>query len=45
MESAGSLHILSGFETYQQTTEYTCGTASALMVLNWFGAGVFSETD
>lgn len=37
-KSGGSLHILSGFETYQQTTEYTCGAASALMVLHWFGA-------
>ena len=43
MESAGSLHILSGFETYQQTTEYTCGTASALMVLNWFGTDEYDE--
>ena len=33
MESDETLHILS----YQQTTEYTCGAACALMVLNWFG--------
>jgi uncharacterized protein YceK len=37
MESEGSLHILTNFETYQQTTEYTCGPCSALMVYNWFG--------
>jgi hypothetical protein len=28
MHSGGTLHILSGFDTYQQTTEYTCGTES-----------------
>ena len=32
MESDATLHILSRFKTYQQTTEYTCGAASALMV-------------
>ena len=44
MKSDGSLHILSHFETYQQTTEYTCGAASALMVLNWFGKKKYHET-
>ena len=34
MKSDATLHILSRFQTYQQTTEYTCGAASALMVLN-----------
>ena len=43
MESGGTLHILSGFKTYQQTTEYTCGAASALMVLNWFGRQRYHE--
>ena len=43
MKSEGSLHILSHFETYQQTTEYTCGAASALMVLNWFGKKKYHE--
>ena len=43
MESADSLHILSNFDTYQQTTEYTCGTASALMVLHWFGVDEYDE--
>lgn len=36
MKSQGTLHILHNFETYQQTTEYTCGAASAHMVVNWF---------
>ncbi len=43
MKSEGSLHLLSHFETYQQTTEYTCGAASALMVLNWFGEKNYHE--
>lgn len=37
MKSEGTLHILENFETYQQSTEYTCGPSSAYMVLNWFG--------
>lgn len=43
MKSEGSLHILSHFETYQQTTEYTCGAACALMVLNWYGKKKYHE--
>jgi hypothetical protein len=43
MQSGGGLHILSGFETYQQTTEYTCGAASALMVLHRFGEDRYDE--
>ena len=43
MQSDDSLHILSNFETYQQTTEYTCGTAAALMVLHWFGEDGYDE--
>lgn len=43
MKSDATLHILSNFKTYQQTTEYTCGAASALMVLNWFGKEQFHE--
>lgn len=43
MESDETLHILSHFETYQQTTEYTCGAACALMVLNWFGQKQYHE--
>ena len=43
MQSDATLHILSRFKTYQQTTEYTCGAASALMVLNWFGQKQYHE--
>ena len=43
MESDETLHILTHFETYQQTTEYTCGAACALMVLNWFGLKRYHE--
>ena len=43
MQSDSTLHILSHFKTYQQTTEYTCGAASALMVLNWFGQEQYHE--
>ena len=43
MKSDDTLHILSHFKTYQQTTEYTCGAASALMVLNWFGKPKYYE--
>ncbi len=43
MESDETLHILTHFETYQQTTEYTCGAACTLMVLNWFGAKRYHE--
>ncbi len=43
MKSEGSLHILPQFKTYQQTTEYTCGAASALMVMNYFGDASYDE--
>lgn len=43
MKSDATLHILYQFQTYQQTTEYTCGAASALMVLNWFGQKQYHE--
>ncbi len=43
MKSDSTLHILNQFQTYQQTTEYTCGAASALMVLNWFGQKQYHE--
>lgn len=43
MQSDKTLHILSHFETYQQTTEFTCGAACALMVLNWYGAKRYHE--
>ena len=43
MKSEGTLHILEHFETYQQTTEYTCGAACTLMVLNWYGKKKYHE--
>lgn len=43
MESTDTLTMLTGFKTYQQTTEYTCGPASALMVLNHFGETGYDE--
>ncbi|MHC1787605.1 MAG: papain-like cysteine protease family protein [Christensenellales bacterium] len=36
MVSTDSLSILTGFETQQQTSEWSCGVSSALMVLNWY---------
>lgn len=43
MESDDRLTILKNFETFQQTTEYSCGAASALMALNHFGIESYSE--
>ena len=43
MKSDTTLHILEHFKTYQQTKEYTCGAASALMVLNWYGKNQYDE--
>lgn len=37
LQSNDRLSILSQYQTYQQTTEYTCGPAAALTVLNRFG--------
>lgn len=37
MQSTDSLTILSGFKTQQQTSEWSCGVSSALMVMNWYG--------
>ena len=45
MESDETLHILSHFETYQQTTEYSCACASTLMVLNHYGNHDYNELD
>ena len=36
MESNDTLTILTNFKTQQQTTEWSCGVTSALMVLNWY---------
>ena len=43
LESSDTLTVLTNFETYQQTTEYTCGPAAALMVLNHFGETNYDE--
>ena len=45
MKSGDGLYILPEFETYQQTTEHSCGAASALMVLNRFGEGDYNELE
>lgn len=37
MESTDSLTILSHFKTQQQTSEWSCGVSSALMMLEWYG--------
>lgn len=43
MTSTDTLTLIPQFETYQQTTEYTCGAATALMVLNQYGASDYDE--
>ncbi len=45
MKSENGLHILSEFETYQQTTEYSCGAASARMVLNHYENQDYNELE
>ncbi len=37
LTSTDSLTILSGFKTIQQSSEWSCGVTSALMVLEWYG--------
>ncbi|MDR2514464.1 MAG: hypothetical protein LBD02_04550 [Christensenellaceae bacterium] len=37
MKSTETLAILEGFKTIQQATEWTCGPAAALTVLEWYG--------
>ncbi|MEG0403683.1 MAG: C39 family peptidase [Anaerorhabdus sp.] len=44
MESTDTLTILPKFKTYQQTSEWSCGVVSALMVLDYYGKlGDFNE--
>lgn len=43
MKSNENLHIISQFKTYQQTTEYTCGCAAAVMTLDHFGENSYDE--
>lgn len=45
MKSDDTKIILSEFETYQQTTSYTCGACSSLMVLNHFGNSDYEEKE
>lgn len=44
LEDSETLHVLTNFETCQQSTEWTCGPTSALMTMNWFGLAE-DETD
>ena len=37
MESTDTLTILANFKTYQQTSEWSCGVAAAMMVLEYYG--------
>ena len=43
MKSGGGLHLLPAFATYQQTEEYSCACACALMVLRYFGETAYDE--
>lgn len=44
MTSTDSLTILTGFKTIQQSSEWSCGVASALMTLEWYGLrGEYTE--
>ena len=37
MKSSGSLVLLEGFKTFQQTTEFTCGPSTIVMLLHHYG--------
>ena len=45
MTSDEQLTIIQKFKTYQQTAEWSCGSVTALMVLNHLGIDRFSEWD
>lgn len=45
MKSDDQVVIIPKFKTMQQTTEWSCGNASALMVLNHFGKTDITEMD
>lgn len=45
MKSDDELTIISNFRTYQQTAEWSCGSASILMVLEHFGIDEYGEWD
>ncbi|MDR0396447.1 MAG: C39 family peptidase [Oscillospiraceae bacterium] len=43
MESTGTLTILTNFDTYQQTTEWSCGPVAMLMSLHYMGIDDYTE--
>lgn len=43
MKSTDTLTILPQFKTYQQTTEYTCGSVAGLMTAHYFGETTYDE--
>ncbi len=43
LTTTDTLTMISNFETYQQTTEYTCGAGSSLMVLNQYDVTDYDE--
>ncbi len=45
MKSNDELTIISNFKTFQQTSEWSCGNAVVLMVLEHFGVDKYSEWD
>ncbi len=45
MTSNGHLTIIPKFKTYQQTSEWSCGSATILMALEHFGVSKYSEWD
>ncbi len=45
MKSDDELTIISNFKTFQQTSEWSCGSATILMVLEHFGVSDYSEWD
>ena len=45
MASTDTLTILTNFKTIQQSSEWSCGVASALMTLEWYGLrGGYTES-
>jgi len=45
MEPTDTLSILTHFKTYQQTSEWSCGIACLLMVMNYYGVDDYGEKD
>jgi hypothetical protein len=44
MEGTDTLTILTNFKTQQQTSEWSCGVSSVMMILNWYEAlGDYNE--